>query len=238
MTDRRETDDYFRAIEEEFARRRGAPLLLSPRDWALVGDWQRDGIPLRIVLQAMANVFEAFERRRPAGRRINSLSYCRQEVLALNDLYRSLRAAEAGRPDEGGAGAPAGLSPVARHLGRLLRRVRDGMANASEARLDPLVGALAQAAAALKVLRRETKSRPGDPHALEEELRRLDATLLDAARTALPADEIRDLEGVAERDLLAAGSRMGVEAHAATRRTVVANALRRRCRIPRLTLFD
>ncbi len=63
MSEPGEAGDYYRAVEEEFLRRRGAPLLLSPRDWALIGDWQAAGIPLRIVLQGIANVFDAFERR-------------------------------------------------------------------------------------------------------------------------------------------------------------------------------
>ena len=75
MSGREASVDYYRAIEEEFVRRRGAALLLSPRDWTLIGTWHEAGIPLRIVLQGIASVFDAFERRAPAGRRINSLSY-------------------------------------------------------------------------------------------------------------------------------------------------------------------
>src|SRR4029077_10459400 len=55
-------DEYFRAVEEEFVRRRGAAMLLSPRDWSLIGEWQEAGVPLRVVLQAINNIFDAFER--------------------------------------------------------------------------------------------------------------------------------------------------------------------------------
>src|SRR5262245_7733792 len=141
-------DPYFQAIEEAFNRRRAAPHLLSPRDWALIDSWQRARIPLRIVLQGIDNAFDAWARRPPTARRINSLSYCRQEVLALHELYLGLHGAEAARPDEARAVHPA--KALARHLGRLARRVKEAMGAASAGGLDPLVGALAEAAAEIK----------------------------------------------------------------------------------------
>ena len=42
-------------------------MLLSPRDWSLIGEWIDIGVPLRVVLQAIDNIFDAFERRVPAG---------------------------------------------------------------------------------------------------------------------------------------------------------------------------
>jgi len=236
MTGPPDPDAYYRAIEEEFLRRRKAPMLLSPRDWALIGAWREAGIPLRIVLQGIDNVFEAFESRPHApARRINSLSYCRQEVLSLHHLHQGLQAVEAGRPAGTGSEAAAG---VARHLGRLARRVRQAMVAASEARLDPLVAALAAAAADLKRLRAETRAGSFQPSRLEEALHRLDEGNLDAARRALPEKEVAALEAEGARDLEAERARMTSEGFAATRRALVARALRRRCRLPRLTLFD
>jgi hypothetical protein len=152
-----EPDAYFRTVEEEFNRRRGAPRLLSPRDWSLLQEWHATGIPLPVVLQGIGNVFEAFERRGPTARRINSLSYCRQEILSLHEIYLGLRGAAAGRPGAGG-GAPADPSrAVLRHLGRLTRRVKESMAACSQEHLDPLIGVLAGIAAELKMIRREVR---------------------------------------------------------------------------------
>src|SRR3989454_7723003 len=102
MTPGEAADQYFGAIEEEFVRGRGAAMLLSPRDWSLIGEWKEAGVPLRVVLQGITNVFDSFAGRAPTGRRINSLSYCRQEVQVLHEIYRSLHAVEAGRPAPGG----------------------------------------------------------------------------------------------------------------------------------------
>jgi hypothetical protein len=236
MTSRKAEDEYYRAVEETFVRRRGAAMLLSPRDWNLIGEWKDAGIPLRVVLQAIDNIFEGFGRRAPTGRRINSLSYCRQEVLALHEVYQGLHAVEAGRPLS--AEAAAGVAAAARHLGRLARRVRAAMAGASEAGRDRLVGCLARVAADLKNLRKEIKGGVWDPHLLEQRLRRFDEDLVAASRESLSKSEIDALEGAAELALGRAGDRMTPEAREGTRLTALAALLRQATGIPRLTLFD
>ncbi len=236
MTEPVEPDPYYRAIEEEFLRRRGAPLLLSPRDWSLIGEWKAAGIPLRVVLQGVANVFEAWSRRAPAGRRINSLSYCRQEVLALHTIDLGLRAAGAGRPATGeteGAGRA-----VARHLGRLHRGLRAAMATASEAGRDLLVGALAEAAADVQRIRKELKIGAFRLEELEDRLRRLDETVVAAAGRSLPAATLASAEASIERSIAVSAVGMGAAALEATRRVALARAVRAACALPRLTLFE
>jgi hypothetical protein len=164
------------------------------------------------------------------------LSYCSQEVLALDELYRVLHAAEAGRPPS--QGAAEGGTAAARHLGRLGRRVRAAMAEASGAGRDRLVGCLARIGAELKLLRREVKGGSLDPHLLEERLRRFDEDLLAAARDSLSADEVEKIEGAADQALGRAGERMTPEARARTLQTALAALLRRTAGLPRLTLFD
>lgn len=235
-----EPDEYFSAIEEAFGRRRGAPLLLSPRDWALIGDWRRRGIPLRLVLQGIESCFDSFERRSPGARRINSLSYCRQEVLSLFELYCGLQAVSSGRPSAGSATSEAASASrlVARHLGRLVRRAREAMAVASSAGHEALVGALAAAAAEMRAMRKALASGPPIPRSLEEDLARLDAELLEAARAALGSEEMARLEQEVDAALGAALERMSPGARATTRRAATARLLRRRCHLPRLTLFE
>lgn len=232
-----DADEYVRAIEEEFVRRRGAALLLSPKDWALIGTWREAGIPLRLVLQAIANVFDNFALRAPSGRRINSLSYCRQEVVALHDLHRSLHGVEAGRPAQD-IPTPAAGPLLARHLGRLHRRVRQAMAGASEKRRDALVAALALCGSELKRLRAAARAGAIDPLRLDAELRLLDHRLLDAGRLAIPQEAVDAIETQADHTLVSERSRMTAEAYAATRGALVARLVRERFAFPRLTLFD
>jgi hypothetical protein len=75
--------NYFTEIEEYFWQKRGAHLLVSPLDWAIVETWQKSGIPLSAVLKGIDRAFESYARSRRAagGRQLKSLSYCVDAVL-------------------------------------------------------------------------------------------------------------------------------------------------------------
>ncbi len=74
--------NYFTEIEEYFWQKRGAHLLVSPLDWAIVETWQKAGIPLDAVLRGIDTAFESYQRsRRSAGRPLKSLAYCVDAVL-------------------------------------------------------------------------------------------------------------------------------------------------------------
>ena len=75
--------NYFTEIEEYFWQKRGAHLLVSPLDWAIVETWQKAGIPLSAVLKGIDRAFESYARSRRAagGRQLKSLSYCVDAVL-------------------------------------------------------------------------------------------------------------------------------------------------------------
>ncbi len=74
--------NYFSEIEETFVRRRGRNLLLSPLDWALIETWQERGIPLRIVLRGIEQVFDGVDKQPAQKRTVKSLMYCRSEIEA------------------------------------------------------------------------------------------------------------------------------------------------------------
>ena len=75
--------NYFTEIEEYFWQKRGAHLLVSPLDWAIVETWQKAGIPVSVVLKGIDRAFESYARSRRAagGRQLKSLSYCVDAVL-------------------------------------------------------------------------------------------------------------------------------------------------------------
>jgi hypothetical protein len=71
--------NYFTEVEEEFVRRRGKPLIISPLDWALVESWKNSGIPLHVVLRAINRAFDARESRSTVIK-VNTIFYCEQAV--------------------------------------------------------------------------------------------------------------------------------------------------------------
>ncbi|HXM94252.1 MAG TPA: hypothetical protein VOA64_08370 [Candidatus Dormibacteraeota bacterium] len=74
--------NYFTEIEEYFWKKRGAHLLVSPLDWAIMETWQKAGVPLEAALKGIDRAYESYQRsRRGAGKALKSLAYCTDAVL-------------------------------------------------------------------------------------------------------------------------------------------------------------
>ncbi len=74
--------NYFTEIEEYFWKKRGAHLLVSPLDWAIMEAWQKAGVPLEAVLKGIDSAFESYQRsKRGGGKPLKSLAYCTDAVL-------------------------------------------------------------------------------------------------------------------------------------------------------------
>jgi hypothetical protein len=96
--------NYFTEIENYFWKKRGAHLLVSPLDWAIMETWQRAGVPLDAVLKGIDHAFESYQRsRRGAGKALKSLAYCTDAVLEAAE--EQLEAAAGRAPKNGNAAA-------------------------------------------------------------------------------------------------------------------------------------
>jgi hypothetical protein len=94
--------NYFTEVEEYFWKKRGAHLLVSPLDWAIMETWQRAGVPLEAVLKGIDRAFESYGRsRRGAGKPLKSLAYCTDAVLQVAE--EALEAAAGSAPKNGRA---------------------------------------------------------------------------------------------------------------------------------------
>ena len=101
--------NYFTEIEEQFQRRRGSILLLSTLDWALIEMWKDAGIPLEAVLRGIDAAFDRYEQRPSKTRKVNSLAYCAQEVLAAAE---DMKEAAVGVAIETPSDTPRGFDPA------------------------------------------------------------------------------------------------------------------------------
>ena len=88
--------NYFTEIEEHFWKKRGAHLLVSPLDWAIMETWQKAGVPLDAALKGIDRAFESYQRsRRGAGKPLKSLAYCTDAVLeAAADQHEAAAGAQ------------------------------------------------------------------------------------------------------------------------------------------------
>ncbi len=88
--------NYFTEIEEYFWKKRGAHLLVSPLDWAIMEAWQKAGVPLEAVLKGIDKAFESYQRsRRGAGKPLKSLAYCTDAVLEAAEEQQEAAAGKA-----------------------------------------------------------------------------------------------------------------------------------------------
>ena len=94
--------NYFTEIEDYFWKKRGAHLLVSPLDWAIMEAWQKAGVSLDAALKGIDRAFESYQRsRRGAGKALKSLAYCTDAVLEAAE--EQLEAAAGSAPKNGKA---------------------------------------------------------------------------------------------------------------------------------------
>jgi hypothetical protein len=90
--------NYFTEIEEYFWKKRGAHLLVSPLDWAIMEAWQKAGVPLEAALKGIDKAFESYQRsRRGAGKPLKNLAYCTDAVLEAAEEQQEAAAGSAPR---------------------------------------------------------------------------------------------------------------------------------------------
>jgi hypothetical protein len=100
--------NYFTEIEEYFWRKRGAHLLVSPLDWAIMETWQKAGVPLEAVLRGIDRAAESYARsRRGAGKAMKTLAYCTDAVLEAAEEMNEAAAGAAPRAGKAATARPA-----------------------------------------------------------------------------------------------------------------------------------
>jgi hypothetical protein len=227
--------NYFTEIEERFQQRRGAILLLSTLDWALIETWRDAGVPLEAVLRGIDSAFDKYESRQKRGRmrRVNGLAWCSQAVM---EAAEELREASAGTTTGTASSDETGFEHerVAMHL--------DGAATALEG------SAIAQDACAVTAQRlrelaaeaRAAKNSSSAAHeieAFERVLTVLEERLFTALQAAAPEDLLVGLREHADRELAPYRARMSTDQLRQVKRQFEQKQLLVHYNLPRLSLF-
>jgi NTP pyrophosphatase (non-canonical NTP hydrolase) len=229
--------NYFTEIEEYFWKKRGAHLLVSPLDWAIMETWQKAGLPLEAVLKGIDRAFESYQRsRRGAGKPLKSLAYCTDAVLEAAE--ESLEAAAGSAPKNGRAAAePFSRDELRTYLTKNAGRVAAARekAQGSQPRLAERLGEIARSLESTCVL----LDSPGasDLEDLERRLTVLDeklhAMLLGHASEELLLRIRREMDA----QLAAYRRRMKAEQLALVEKQYMQKRLLEEFRLPRLSLY-
>jgi len=226
--------NYFTEIEEHFQRRRGGILLLSTLDWALIETWKDAGIPQEAVLRGIDAAFERYEKRPSKTRKVNSLAYCAQEVLAAAE---EMKEAAVGTSRESKTKAGFDSAEIADFLRRNSTQL-EGVKLPSRLGISPeavageIAGTLREIAAEI-----EGKSVLPKLEDLERRLTVQEEKLFAVLLAAVVDDEIVSVRGQADRELAPYRSKMPAAQVEQLQKQYVHKKLLEKYGVPRLSLF-
>jgi predicted RNase H-like nuclease (RuvC/YqgF family) len=213
--------NYFTEIEEHFQRARGTSLfLLSPVDWALVETWKNAGVPLEAVLRGIDAAFEKWRSRKKKLQKVNSLTYCSQEVLKEAQDMAGVQ-----------SGAPAKRSEAPFTLDQLQAYLAANVAS-----LTGQVG-FEEIAAGLERLAAESETLYRDLEQMEQRLAALEEKMIAIARTRQSEDNLFRARRELGSQLRSYRSKMSAEQIAMLEKQYLERQLLESSGLPRLSLF-
>ena len=226
---------YFTEIEERYRERRGGGLLLSTLDWALIETWKEAGIPLEAVLRGIDAAFDKYDQRPSKTRKINSLAYCSQQVLAEAEDMKEAAGGAGTITERPRAHQGFEAETIAVFLERNARSLEAAKFSDSAAILRAVA---CEAANTLRELAAQTGGQPiGRLEDLERRLTVLEEKLFAALLTSTPDEEIVTLRAEADHDLTPYRRKMSAPQIDQLQKQYVQKKLLEKYHLPRLSLF-
>jgi hypothetical protein len=229
--------NYFTEIEEYFWKKRGAHLLVSPLDWAIMETWQKAGVPLEAALKGIDSAFESYGRsRRGAGKPLKSLAYCTDAVL---DAVTEMQEASAGATPKTKKPAvePFSRDELRAYLARHIRQI-SAAAEKQKSSNPELANRLKEFTSSLASILPLVES-PGtlDLEDLERRLTILDEKIQAALTQDASEDQMLRIRREVDRQLTQYRRKMKAEQIALVERQYIQKRLLEEFGLPRLSLY-
>ncbi len=230
--------NYFTEIEEHYLRRRGTHLLLSTLDWALIETWKSAGVPLEAVLRGVDDAFDKYDQRPSKSKKVNSLAYCSQAVLAAAE---DMKEAAVGAAVEGKVQRDPGFEAA-----QIAAFLRENAGRLEKAKLPEragfATGALAREEAdSLREMAEAIERNGNDKFPRLEDLERrltvLEEKLFAVLMAATPDEDLVNVRAEADRDIAPYRRNMTASQIEQLHKQYVHKRLLERCGVPRLSLF-
>jgi hypothetical protein len=244
--------NYFTEIEEEFVRRRGKPLFISPMDWALIESWKTANIPLHLVLRAINQAFDAYDAQPRKYRKVNSIFYCEQAVETMFADYRLAQVGAQTVAIQADASNPPGTDSQAQRptmsafpkevilefLDNSYKELALAESFAREQKKNQLEETLARSRKRLRVIAEDLEDAAHiNDEALERDLDTIDRMILQSIAESLSESEHSEIREEAESHLKAYKKKMDKKIFEQTLQNFISRRYRELHRIPRLSLF-
>jgi len=217
--------NYFTEIEDTFIRRRAKHLLLSPIDWAMIEGWRDRGIPLHVVIRAIENVFDGFDKN-PGPRSIKGLLYCKEEVEAQFLEWSTM---QAGKSANGSNDGSIEFSPerIVEHIDSVIEQLERSVNVELKEDIERAISRLKQLAV----------DHSNNIEAADQSLSDIENFLEHALLTNLDKARLAAVEKDISAQLRPFKSQMQPDAYKQTSRVMILKRLRDEEGIPRLSLF-
>ena len=225
--------NYFTEIEEQFQRRRGGILLLSTLDWALIETWKDAGIPLEAVLRGIDAAFDRYDQRPSKTKKVNSLAYCAQEVLAAAE---DMKEAAVGVAREPKAESGFEKTPVVEFLRRCANELQEAKLP-SRPGIDPAAVAREVAGTVSEIAQGIEQSVMPRLEDLERRLNVLEEKLFVVLLATAPDDDVVAVRAQADRELAPYRSKMPAAQVEQLQKQYLHKKLLEKYKLPRLSLF-
>jgi hypothetical protein len=228
--------NYFTEIEEHYQRRRGSILLLSTLDWALIEMWKEAGVPLEAVLRGIDEAFDHYDKRPSKTRKINSLAYCSQAVLAAAEEMKEAAVGTSGAEEKPKKQDDKFTSA---QIALFLRQNAESLRRQSAA-LPPLAQpAATQATESLQQMAESLANAVAEPRLeeLEQRLTVLEEKIFAALTAAQSEPDLLQVRAEVDREMAPYRGKMGGAQMEQLRKQYIHKRLLDRYELPRLSLF-
>ncbi len=228
-----EEEEYFRLVEDYFVQKRGNPMLLSPKEWALIREWHDAGIPGEVVLRAIDRGFE--KKKQDDSESPVSLNYFRR--IVKSEYKRYLKAQEGLLSGEQEAGPDS--ANIQEFLERLIQGLQESSEQAGRAGNQAMADLLRGCREKLSgdVLKPFLENQTKDLQRVEHQLATLEKEIEKVLLQTVSDSQLHSFREDAMRDLKSFEDKIELPVYQEMIHRALIKSVRKLYNIPRLSLF-
>ena len=224
-------EEYFRGIEEHFARKTGNPWPRKPKELKLIDEWFEAQIPMEIVIRGIDHAFE--KGKDTEEKEISSLLYCKRFVK--NVYKKHLKSME-------GKDVSAESLPEAKNVGEYLAGLADSLgkssARAAESGNNALSEFLSQQHEKMTgIVQSFDPKSQNDLQRVEQQLTGIEKEIETVLLTMISEQQMLQFKEDAMRELKTFEDKLDLAVYQEMLRRALIKSTRKLYHIPRLSLF-
>jgi|GEM_PF-3241347 len=229
-----EEEEYFKLIEDYFVQKRGNPMLLSPKEWALIREWRDAQIPAEVVFRA---IDRGFEKKQSDDDKVPvSLNYFRR--IVKGEYKRFLKAREGletGDKETGGETSENIQQYLEKLVGNLEESSKQAREKGNQAMADLLQGCREKLSS--QVLQPFRENQSAELQRVEHQLTLLEKEIEQLLLQTISESQLNKFREDAMRDLKSFQDKIEFPVYQEMITRALIKSVRKVYNIPRLSLF-